>query len=47
MLYKEKKKLEVVVGYQLMANSAVRVLKGIQLLDELFTRKNFPKLSLR
>lgn len=35
----EKRKVEVVAGSQLMANSAARVLKSLSLIDEFFTKK--------
>ena len=43
----EKQKLEMVAGYQLMANSAVRVLKGMKLLDDIFTKEKLPKAYRR
>lgn len=38
-LQNEKRKVEVVAGSQLMANSAARVLKSLSLIDEFFTKK--------
>ncbi|CAK9192262.1 unnamed protein product [Sphagnum troendelagicum] len=39
-LHREKRKLEVVAGYQLMANSAARVFKGMKALDDIFTKRH-------
>ncbi|CAK9190666.1 unnamed protein product [Sphagnum troendelagicum] len=39
-LHREKRKLEVVAGYQLMANSAARVFKGLKALDDIFTKRH-------
>ncbi|CAM6020511.1 unnamed protein product [Sphagnum balticum] len=39
-LHREKRKLEVVAGYQLMANSATRVFKGMKALDDIFTKRH-------
>jgi hypothetical protein len=40
MVVQEKRKLEVVAGYQLMANSAARVFKGMKALDDIFTKRH-------
>jgi hypothetical protein len=40
MMMQEKRKLEVVAGYQLMANSAARVFKGMKALDDIFTKRH-------
>ncbi|KAH8974630.1 hypothetical protein BDL97_01G111800 [Sphagnum fallax] len=39
-LHREKRKLEVVAGCQLMANSAARVFKGMKALDDIFTKRH-------
>ncbi|CAK9255576.1 unnamed protein product [Sphagnum jensenii] len=39
-LHREKRKLEVVAGYQLMVNSAARVFKGMKALDDIFTKRH-------
>ncbi|KAI5084376.1 hypothetical protein GOP47_0000545 [Adiantum capillus-veneris] len=38
-LQNEKRKVEIVAGSQLMANSAAKVLKSLSLIDEFFTKK--------
>jgi hypothetical protein len=40
MMMQEKRKLEVVAGYQLMVNSAARVFNGMKALDDIFTKRH-------